>query len=78
MDNNLNDKNVASVFEALSTCQNGGLKSFSLIKNQIGNLTVQSLANHFFCSDSAKYIRKFQIKNPKVVCKNLRMEVVFH
>ena len=71
MENNFTDKNLASVFESLSTFKDGGITSFSMIKNRIGNLTVDNLANTFFTSHAVLFLKKFNIKNPIIVSKNL-------
>ena len=40
MENNLTDQTVSSIFDALSAIENGGLVSFSLIKNGAHNRSV--------------------------------------
>ena len=63
-DNNLTDRTISSIFYTLSTIENGGLSTFALIQNQIGNEAVESLADDFFESSAVKHIKKFSIKNP--------------
>ena len=77
MDNGLTDKDVANVFAALGECRGGGLASFSLLQNCIGNEAVGKLARKYFGSAAATHLKKLSIKNPVVVSKNLEMSQVF-
>lgn len=77
MDNNLTDSSVASMFQALSACQEGGLSSLSIINNQLGNLAISALTESFLTSSTAKYLKKFHIKSPVIISKNSQLQHIF-
>ena len=77
IDNLLKDNHIANIFQSLAESDSGGLSSFKLVQNQIGYLTIKSLSTSFFASDAAKWLQKFQIKEPFVANRNMDMSVMF-
>jgi hypothetical protein len=77
IDNHLTDDQISRMFKSLGSNQLGGLSSLCLMKNEMGNETIQSLAHSFLPSDAARVLKKLFIKKPILVSRKLQMEDVF-
>ena len=77
IDNNLSDSCLASLFEALAKCKDGGLSSLYIINNSLGSCSADSLANQFLSSKNIKHLKKFTLKNPVMNQKNINIEQIF-
>ena len=74
IDNNLSDSCLASLFEALAKCKDGGLSSLYIINNSLGSCSADALANQFLSSKNIKHLKKFTLKNPVMNQKNINIE----